>query len=316
MIVVTDDKQRQSVFAFEKLSLCRYPVYLNKWIYTSRHESSIHNHDYPQLWYCADGRYLHQVGDQVYECRKGSVIIVPTGVFHKFLIPEGECSQLLSLEVMFDIFLDSPYHRYMNAISALFLHPLASEVGCAFPTHLVLDRETQKVFEECISWLSLLSFTRPGTVDKTEILEKLEELFSLPELALPDEYREKAMHLVESNLNPMLKALRYLNDHYHEKLVEQMMLPSIGISHTGLYRFFKSYTGYTFAQYRQILRVKHAHIYLARTTYSISYISDVCGFCDTQYMSRTYKKYTGRSPREARVCFYEMYKDDGRIHSV
>lgn len=314
MAILVDINQRQCVLAFERFLLYKYPVYLQKWIYTSRHDSTLHNHDFPQIWYCVGGHYLHQVGDDVYECSKGSAVFVPAGVFHKFCVSEGEYTELLSLDAMYDLFLDLPYCRYLNAISALFLYPLAEEVGHTFPAYRILKRESQKVFEECASWLSMLSVTRPGAIDQMDILEKLEELFSLPEFALPDVCKEKAMQAVEGNLIPMMKAIRYLNDHYYEKLVEQMILSSIGISHANFYRSFKCYTGYTFAQYRQILRVKYVHTYLSRTTYPLSYISDVCGFCDTQYMSRIYKKYTNLSPREARMRLYKLHKNEEKIN--
>lgn len=317
-IISPDGNQllKRCVLAFDKFSFYRYPVNLRSWVYTSKHDSLFHNHDFPQLWYCADGRYLHQVGNQVYECSKGSVVVIPTGVFHKFSVPEDEETRLLCLEVMFDTFLDVSFKKYLNAIAAFFLPPFSRELGYKYSTYQILSRESQKAFEEYCSWLSLLSFARSVPVDNKDILMKLEELFSLPEFALPDVYREKAMQLVASNLNPVLKVLRYLNDHYHEKLVEQMLLSTIGISHASFYRYFKCYTGYTFAQYLQLLRVMHVHLYLSRTSYPISYISDMCGFCNTQYMSRIYKKYSGRSPREARMCLSEFYKNSDRTNFV
>lgn len=295
------DEETYLGFAFARFFEKKYPVHVDVRVYTAEYNGILHNHDYPQAWYCLSGNYFHCVGDQVYECAEGAVIIVPTGVFHKFRVREREEVKLISVSVMYDIFLDVPYHRYLNAIWALFLPSFFKELDHAQPVCRMLSRASQKRFEECISWLSLLDYTGPGSVTKLNIQKKLEEMFSLPELSLPEACKQKAAQLVQNRLYQMLQALSYLNTHYYEKLPEEEILRKVCISHTNFYNFFKCYTGYTYSQYLQILRAKHVHIYLSRTNYPIGYISDVCGFCNTQHMSRIYKKYCGKTPREFRV---------------
>ena len=68
--------------AFSKFLALRYPVFIKYYIYPPMHRNPMHNHDFPQLWYCLNGRYQHRVGDCIYECGKGSVVIIPPGVFH------------------------------------------------------------------------------------------------------------------------------------------------------------------------------------------------------------------------------------------
>ena len=146
-IISPDGNQllKRCVLAFDKFASCRYPVNLRTWVYTSKYDSVLHNHDFPQLWYCADGRYLHQVGDQVYECSKGSVVVISTGVIHKFSVPEGEETRLLCLEVMFDIFLDVPCKKYLNTIAAFFLPPFSRELCYNYSAYQITESDRKSV---------------------------------------------------------------------------------------------------------------------------------------------------------------------------
>ena len=293
-------------FAFVRYFSKKYPVFAERRMSTPDHNGSYHKHDFPQLWYCLGGHYFHKVGEQIYECTKGSVIMIPAGVCHKFRVPDGEYVELFYLNVMYDIFLDADVQKYVNSISALFLPSFAQELNCAFPTYQILSVGSQRALEEHTSWLSLLDY-QDGTVEKTEIMDKLEQIFSLPEFALPESCRPKAVKLIQSRLDPALQMLRYLNRHYAENIQEEELLRAAGTCRTNLYRFFKQFTGCTYSQYLQELRAKHVHVYLSRTTYSLSYISDICGFCNTQHMSRTYKRYAGKTPKESRQYLYKLY---------
>lgn len=69
--IIIPGEKRQLDFAFTRFWGLKYPVYVESRIYTSAHHGVLHNHDFPQIWYCLGGNYLHQVEDQVYECTKG-----------------------------------------------------------------------------------------------------------------------------------------------------------------------------------------------------------------------------------------------------
>ena len=305
---IIPDKKPYLSLAFTRFSSKKHPINVKKQIFTAEHKGGLHNHDFPQLWYCLNGSYCHQVGDQVYECTKGSVVIIPAGVFHKFQIQAGRSVELFYLNVMYDIFLDTPFQRYLNTVTTLFLPCFTKELGHALPTYSMLSHESQTVFEGYLSQLSLICSGKLNTMTNRDIMEKLEVFFSLPEFALPEAYRQKAIQLVSNRLQPILQVLSYINNHYGEKIGEEQLLRKAGICHTNFYQLFKRYTSYTYSQYLQILRVKHVHLYLSNTTYPLSYISDVCGFCNTQYMSLVYKKYAGKSPRESRLYLHNFYK--------
>ena len=59
-----------------------------------------------------------------------------------------------------------------------------------------------------------------------------------------------------------------------------------------------------FKQYLNKLRINHALEIMKDTTLSITEVAMQCGFSDSTYFSKVFKKYTGKSP-------LDYYKDKG-----
>ncbi len=296
-------------FAFWKFQGRHFPAYAYNRLYTPEYRGIFHSHEFPQLWYCLSGHCLHILEDQEFECSKGSVLIVPAGARHNFRVPEGQNVELLSMDISYETFLKTPNGRYMNAVTNLFLIPFAQELGWDFRPYILLSPQSQRQIEDLLSWFCLLNYAPKGTVKVDEIYEKLEELFSLPEFAVPQESRKKAVHLLETRLRPIFRIISYINSHYPEKIEEERLLQEGGISRSVLYRYFKRIVGQTYSQYLQQLRVRRAYVYLKYTTYSLSYIADVCGFYDTQHMLKVFTRYEGESPKQQRAKLKKLMEE-------
>lgn len=287
-------------FAFGKFLELKHPIAVDKRIYSPDHRLAFHKHDFPQIWYCIDGNYLHFVEDAVIPCQKGSFLVIPAGVRHRFQIPQGAQAELASVNISYDA-LTEDNACYLNTMVNLFLPAFSKELGHSFPVCRLLSPRSQAATEEYLSWLALLRFTPTDMFSTADSYKKLEEIFSLPELALPSQFRKRALQLIQTRLCPILRMLCYLNIHYPEKIAEEALLQKIGISRAGMYRYFKQYMGYTYSQYLQRLRVARANVYLMYTNYSISCISDMCGFYDTHHMTKAMSRYLGQTPGRKRA---------------
>lgn len=293
-------KYARLLCAYEKRFSNGYPCICTKKVFPAGYCDGFHNHDFPQIWYCLSGSYIHRIGQREYECAKGSVIVVHPGLFHFFQIPEDGEVELLQMDVMYDIFLDTPPEQYVNATANLFLYAFSGELGLEIPVYRELCQESQAAFEVNASWLISLGYNLHYITPKSRICEVLEALFSLPELVIPEKYREKVKWLAQMRLRPVLRLLTYLNLHYPEKIVEEDLLRVAAVCRTDLYRNLKSFTGYSCFDYLRRLRINHAATYMTRTAYSLSYISDVCGFANLPHMTRIFQKYTGQTPTKFR----------------
>lgn len=283
-------------FEFTKLKASRYSAYASRQYYESSRKDG-HTHDFMQVWYCCSGNYTHQVGNQVYECSEGSLVIVPAGTYHEISFTEKETA-VLELNVSYKLFLEASPERLINTVANLCQGTLTPQMR----PYVMLSLQSRQQAEEILSWFAILRYAPAETIRQEEIYEKIEQLFSLPELKVEDKYRKKVLHIAQTQIIPIFQILAYMNIHYPEKIEEDVLLQEGGISRRGMYRYFKQIVGFTYSQYLQQLRVGHALVYLRQSRYSLTHISDLCGFCDVSYMSRVFQRCIGESPKRV----YEM----------
>ncbi len=118
---------------------------------------------------------------------------------------------------------DKKIRTYLSHAFRMFLPAFADELKYRFQPCIALSPASQAVMEEAGIWLSMLEFAPRKTVDADEICEKLEEIFSLPELVMPASAQHTARTLIQMRLWPILRILSYLNVHYPEKIQEEAL---------------------------------------------------------------------------------------------
>ena len=96
-------------------------------------------------------------------------------------------------------------------------------------------------------------------------------------------------------------AIRMIRDRYPEKFTIDMLANACRISKYHFCRIFKSVTGVSAIQYINAYRLKIADAMLSNTDRQISEIASICGFDDTGYFSKIYKKQFGKTPLCKRV---------------
>ena len=286
-------------FAFLRFGAWQYPTAVIRKTFPAGYLQYMHFHDFPQVWYCHEGRYLHQIGQNVYECTGGSLIVVPTGVWHGFVVPEGCEADIFCIEVKYSLFMDTPVEKYLNAAANLFLPCFARELDHGFPEVVQLSPESA---EQAAAVLSDLSFLDYGSAnaDMSMIYGRLEDLFSLPETEIPVKRRRKALRLAEQKIQPIVRTMAYLNENYAQKIVAEDLMWVAALCHTDFYKCLKRFVGLTFSDYLLQLRIARVDILLRSTTYSFSRIAELCGFGDAAHMSKCYKKHTGRLLKDVR----------------
>ena len=292
-------------FSFRKFADAKCMVSAKRKEYHVNHKPDQHCHDFPQVWYTFRGSHTHWVNGETYQCGEGSLMIVPPGTAHNLLSFE-EITDMVEMNIAHEILFNIPFEDWRNTLSNLCLPLFSDELKYTFPRHILLTGESKEKVEEVLSWLCLLRYAPDGSYTDAQICEKTEELFSIPELRVPEEYHKKACHIFQTRCAPILRTLRYLNIHYPERITEEALLKEAGISRRGMFRYFPRFTNCTYGIYLQRLRTWRANVYLRETNYSLSYISDVCGFCDVQYMSRIFQKYIGVTPKNRRNQLEEL----------
>jgi len=130
-----------------------------------------------------------------------------------------------------------------------------------------------------------------------EIRRKLHERYASPEnfpllpengYKVEDAFMVKVKQVLEANLE---------NDEYG---ISQLCR-ELAVSHTQLYRKFKSVSNKTIAEYFKSLRLNKAKILLSSTTMNVTEVAFAAGFKNLSYFSREFTTQFGKSPKEFRM---------------
>ena len=284
------------------------PVQVSELKDTSDYGARPQYKDYPQLWYCREGEYLHETEYGTYHCKSGSLLIVPPGVAHKPHIPQEVNTTALRVSLTYDYLLDTPFDAAPNTATLLFLPVFLRQAGCPVPEHYTLSEASRSAAEEALSVLA----DKKWAADCKR--SALEGMLSLPEFTIPGGYREAAAAMFKNRLLPVLRALSYLHANFSQKITAQQLCKASSLCRTNLFRWVRQYLGISWAAYLVMVRLTRANHALVHTDYSIAYISDMCGFSHSSHMSSCYKRYKGILPKDDRQKQLIYQKRYGKLH--
>lgn len=293
-------------FAYDKFYALKHPFSAKCQTFVAGFTQIPHVHDLTHVWYCVGGSYTHQVENESFFCEKGSVIIVPPGTLHDFHVSDDGEVDLFYLDIGYDIFDGCNTDTYINTAANVFLPPFQKELGRDFPYYYKLSPQSQSALEDFISEFTLL-YSRPG-ITRAKILDNLERIFTLPEFALPAQLHSKASSILKNKVLPITQVLSYINENYSRKIYTEELLRISALCQTNFFKLFKQFTRLPSSTYLQNLRTNHARLLMGNTTYSLSFICDVCGFSNPAHMVECCKKYYNRNPKILSKRMDEYYK--------
>jgi AraC-like DNA-binding protein len=95
-------------------------------------------------------------------------------------------------------------------------------------------------------------------------------------------------------------ALSHIESHITEKICIEELTEIAGMSESSLLRAFRAITGHPPIRYLQVKRVEKACWYLKHSSHSMTEISEMLGYNDSNYFSRQFHQMTDMSPSEYR----------------
>ena len=114
-----------------------------------------------------------------------------------------------------------------------------------------------------------------------------------------------SLHTLESSLlnSRIDKILAWIHQHYTKEFTLEQLANDMSMSSYQLRALFKKHIHKSVIQYTKELRVFEACKLMRNVDYSISHISELCGFNNLSYFNRTFRHITGMTPREYRQSF-------------
>lgn len=252
-----------------------------------------HTHDFAELVIITRGGGLHWINGEKYKVSAGDVFLIQGNTEHYFL----ERHDLSMYNIMFDDFyLKNHLHslRSMPGFNAFFLfeptyrrrHKFKSRLHIApdalFPVTNILHQMTSEI-KSALPGFDLF------------LLAKVLEIF----VFISREYSR--------NKNPMARSLcrlgevisRLESEYKHEWTIAEISKVA-AMAPSTLLPVFKDVTGYSPIDYLLRVRLVKAAERLLKTDARISEIAADCGFPDSNYFSRQFRKRYNCSPRDYR----------------
>ncbi|MBL4930716.1 AraC family transcriptional regulator [Clostridium paridis] len=102
------------------------------------------------------------------------------------------------------------------------------------------------------------------------------------------------------SMNNLKEVLEYIDSHYSEKITLSELASMSNLSKHHFCRLFKRFTGKTFTDYINLLRINKAISLLKDKDLNINEVALCVGFNDSNYFSRIFKRYKNISPNKIR----------------
>ncbi|MVT10214.1 AraC family transcriptional regulator [Chitinophaga tropicalis] len=114
--------------------------------------------------------------------------------------------------------------------------------------------------------------------------------------------RQASISTTDTNQNRLHFVLNYIREHLTEKIAVDELSKKAYLSRNLFFKWFREQFGITPLEYINRERVKLAKQLLAKPQSNIYTVSKLCGFSDTNYFIRVFRKTEGTTPKAYQSC--------------
>lgn len=254
-----------------------------------------HQHDFIQIWYVCSGEVDHIVEEIRYHQTAGTMIIVPPYTNH--FIDTSNTTEHISyeLDISDDFIRNLPEEDISDTLFCiLYFQPVFNRVNAKDPIFKFKGEQAKQIEE------LLCDMNQYFRLDDEYVHPKIRAELAILLTHVVEQYRGQLTNsqsiMVNEYRNAMCEALRYIDEHYMEKLYVEDVCKIAMMSATRFSFVFKRIIGMTFVEYLLYLRILHARNLLINTDMTIFYVSKVCGFRNENYFRRAFTTRFGCSP--------------------
>ena len=252
-----------------------------------------HTHDFSELIIITGGGGEHWINGAAYQVAAGDVFLIQGNTEHYF----KKRHNLDMYNIMFDdSYLKKHLHslRSLSGFNAFFLFEPTYRRSHKFKSHLQIGPETMRPLKtELQRMVEETRNDRPGC--DLILLAKALEIF----VFISREY-SRVKNPMARSLCRLGELISLLENRYREHWTIEKISRIAAMAPSTLLPVFKKVTGYSPIDYLLHVRLAKAGELLLKTSTPVSEIAADCGFNDSNYFSRQFRKAYGLSPRDYR----------------
>ena len=121
-----------------------------------------------------------------------------------------------------------------------------------------------------------------------------------------DYLTDSSIFFVEKNIEKVMPALNYIDEHYDEQITLEDLSRVINLNPSYFCRLFKKATNSTFIEYLNFVRICKSEKKLSSSKESIAEISLNLGFSSVSYFNKVFKSIKGCTPTEYKKSKYAI----------
>ena len=239
-----------------------------------------HRHPHAELIFCLKGSLTYLIGtDRTVTLGEGNGVVVPANTLHVLQGGIDSPCERLGFHLINPAKLSCRYRIFSPADLKRIKSTLLAHAATPFRP----DQSALASLRELAAILRRTDNARDAALLRilsADLLYRTAATLSKPLIA-PEP------HLMDA-------AVRFLDDHYAEKINFDDLANHMGYGRTQLFKLFKAHTGLTPNEYLIRRRIDRAGQLLADSSRSTAEIASLTGFNSAAYLRKVYLKYTGR----------------------
>ncbi|MDR6884810.1 AraC family transcriptional regulator [Bacillus sp. 3255] len=276
-----------------------FPFYAGYYTVSPGEIIAEHSHEFTELAYIADGSGEHSYNaGEFYPVKSGDVFVIEPDIVHAYKVSPAEKLTVCNL-----LFMPSLLKAELDTLSLVtpfvnfyYVEPFLRN-NVRFVSRLRLRTNQQLEIGSLLDKLIAEQNSKPLGYE-TMIKTGLIQLFiSLSRFYQQMEQPGAKLGQDEQTLQTILAFIR---KHYAQPLTLEQISHVCGMSASVFSAKFKMYTGKTFIEYRNDIRLGMAEEAIRETSDKIADIALQVGFDDLSFFNKLFKKKTGLTPGQLR----------------
>ncbi|SFT27880.1 AraC family transcriptional regulator [Paenibacillus sp. BC26] len=274
--------------------------YYKQWL---DYDMDFHAHDAIEFMYVISGTCTVETMSDVFQMRKGDLILLDARVSHKLIVPKESPCRMLNVEFIFTD-CDGIYPSMKQLAQG---HEALVQLLDRKVSTIVL-RDPNEVHHTLKSIVMEMDTGGAQRRSMTHLL--LAQLLVRVARLAAEEAKDAAQG---QHHRYVRKATEYIHQHYDCDIQAKDVAAAVSLHPVYLQRIFKANMHVTITEYLAELRVEKAKMLLARSDVPIIDIADYIGLNSRQYFSMLFKKVTGMSPAAYRKSIETMQGFDKQL---
>ncbi len=254
----------------------------------------LHWHNDMEIIYVKKGRGVIDLDLTPHPARAGDILLVPPGHLHAIRRDSGGYMEYENIIFQLSLLMNAQ----ADFCSAHYFAPLLQGRIPLMP-HVTADHPLHPRLSGCLDEID--AFSALGTPLSTlAIKARLFDLFHLLFSCLEETAPVPAPKPSVRSLELVKLLLKYVEEHYQERLTIEKMAGVCGFSPSHFMKFFRQTMGVSFIGYLNDYRLTMAARLLLASTDTIVAVASECGFENLSYFNRIFKRKYKVTPSQYR----------------